>query len=130
MVSRRQGGGRQGQAATDVNDLSQRSASTGVVAMVLAQETSILLLDEPTAFLDIDHQIELLDLLADLNDQGRAIVAGGTLAQIFTADLVETLFNLSSIVMRDRVSHTTMIVPEGPPLDRSQKAVSVHRWRQ
>jgi iron complex transport system ATP-binding protein len=37
--------------------------------MALAQDTEILLLDEPTTFLDLAHQIEVLDLLADLNQQ-------------------------------------------------------------
>ncbi|MGZ3027783.1 Fe(3+) dicitrate ABC transporter ATP-binding protein FecE, partial [Pseudomonas aeruginosa] len=45
------------------------------IAMVLAQETPLLLLDEPTTYLDIVHQIELLELLAELNRQGRTIVA-------------------------------------------------------
>ena len=38
--------------------------------MALAQETDLLLLDEPTTFLDINHQVELLDLLTDLNRGG------------------------------------------------------------
>ncbi|MGV8762992.1 Fe(3+) dicitrate ABC transporter ATP-binding protein FecE, partial [Pseudomonas aeruginosa] len=45
------------------------------IAMVLAQETPLLLLAEPTTYLDIVHQIELLELLAELNRQGRTIVA-------------------------------------------------------
>ncbi|MCD4514368.1 ABC transporter ATP-binding protein, partial [Brucella pseudogrignonensis] len=69
--------------ATRVTDLSGRMVdelSGGQrqrvwIAMVLAQETPILLLDEPTTFLDIAHQIELLDLLADLNEQGRTVIA-------------------------------------------------------
>ncbi|MGO4319593.1 ABC transporter ATP-binding protein, partial [Agrobacterium sp. MCAB5] len=69
--------------ATRVTDLSDRlvdELSGGQrqriwVAMLLAQETPILLLDEPTTFLDIAHQIELLDLLADLNRHGRTVVA-------------------------------------------------------
>jgi iron complex transport system ATP-binding protein len=45
------------------------------IAMVLAQDTPLLLLDEPTTYLDIAHQYELLELLRDLNRQGRTIVA-------------------------------------------------------
>ena len=41
--------------------------------MALAQDTPILLLDEPTTYLDLAHQLEVLDLLADLNEQGRTI---------------------------------------------------------
>src|SRR5690606_29361718 len=69
-------------AATKVSDLSHRQVdelSGGQrqrvwVAMVLAQQTPLLLLDEPTTFLDITHQIELLDLLSGLNrEQGQTI---------------------------------------------------------
>ena len=133
-------------AATNVTELSNRMVdelSGGQrqrvwVAMVLAQETPILLLDEPTTFLDIAHQIELLDLLSDLNEEGRtivavlhdlnhacryathlvamkdgAIVASGKPGEIITAHLVETVFNLASIVMPDPISGTPMIVPRG-----------------
>ena len=41
--------------------------------MALAQDTPILLLDEPTTYLDLAHQLEVLDLLVDLNEQGRTI---------------------------------------------------------
>ncbi|MBB4351049.1 ABC transporter ATP-binding protein [Aliirhizobium cellulosilyticum] len=133
-------------AATGVTDFSGRlvdELSGGQrqrvwVAMVLAQETPILLLDEPTTFLDIAHQIELLDLLADLNDEGRtivavlhdlnhacryasdliamkdgAIVAQGKPTEIISTDLVETVFNLSAIVISDPVTGSPMIVPKG-----------------
>lgn len=136
----------QAMAATKVTELSGRlvdELSGGQrqrvwVAMVLAQETPILLLDEPTTFLDIAHQIELLDLLSDLNDQGRtivavlhdlnhacryashivamkdgAIVASGRPSEIITTELVEAVFNLPSMVMPDPVSGTPMIVPKG-----------------
>ncbi len=135
----------QAMAATKVTELSGRlvdELSGGQrqrvwVAMVLAQETPILLLDEPTTFLDIAHQIELLDLLSDLNDEGHtivavlhdlnhacryashlvavkdgAIVASGRPAEVVTAELVETVFNLSAMVMPDPVSGTPMIVPK------------------
>ena len=132
-------------AATNITELSGRlvdELSGGQrqrvwVAMVLAQETPILLLDEPTTFLDIAHQIELLDLLSDLNDEGRtivavlhdlnhacryashlvamkdgAIVASGGPVDIVTAELVEAVFNLPAMVMPDPVSGTPMIVPK------------------
>ncbi|AYD03645.1 iron ABC transporter ATP-binding protein (plasmid) [Neorhizobium sp. NCHU2750] len=121
-------------AATGVTDLSSRLVdehSGGQrqrvwLTIVLAQETPILLLDEPTTFLDIAHQIELLDFLADLNDEGRTIVAvlhdlnhacryashlialkdgtiaaSGEPAEIITADLVETVFNRPALVISD-----------------------------
>lgn len=133
-------------AATGVTDLSERlvdELSGGQrqrvwIAMVLAQETPILLLDEPTTFLDIAHQIELLDLLADLNAQGRtvvavlhdlnqacryasylvamkggAIVAEGSPSSIVTPALVEEVFGLPCVVIPDPVTGTPLIVPRG-----------------
>lgn len=132
--------------ATRVTDLSGRlvgELSGGQrqrvwIAMVLAQETPILLLDEPTTFLDIAHQIELMDLLADLNGQGRtivavlhdlnhacryashliamkdgAIVAEGRPSSIVTEQLVEDVFGLPSVIIPDPVSGTPLIVPKG-----------------
>ncbi|EXL01660.1 iron-dicitrate transporter ATP-binding subunit [Brucella anthropi] len=132
--------------ATRVTDLSGRlvdELSGGQrqriwIAMVLAQETPILLLDEPTTFLDIAHQIELMDLLADLNRQGRtivavlhdlnhacryashliamkdgAIVAEGKPPSIVTEKLVEDVFGLPSVIIPDPVSDTPFIVPKG-----------------
>ncbi|MHC6227463.1 ABC transporter ATP-binding protein [Pseudomonas sp. X10] len=106
------------------------------IAMVLAQDTPLLLLDEPTTYLDIAHQIELLELLAALNQQGRtivavlhdlnqacryathliamrdgAIVAEGEPGTIFTEQLVEQVFSLSSMIITDPVSGTPMVVP-------------------
>lgn len=133
-------------AATHVTDLSERlvdELSGGQrqrvwIAMVLAQETPLLLLDEPTTFLDIAHQIEMLDLLAELNAGGRTIVAvlhdlnhacryashliamkdGGIVAKgppqdVVTQQLVQAVFGLASIVIDDPVSGTPMVVPKG-----------------
>src|SRR5690606_34672719 len=119
-------------AATDVAALAHRPVdelSGGQrqrvwAAMALAQETSILLLDEPTTYLDIAHQIELLDLFARLHRQGTtvvavlhdlnhaaryathliamrdgAVVAEGAPAQVCTADLVEEVFGLPCVVI-------------------------------
>jgi len=133
--------------ATKVTDLSGRlvdELSGGQrqrvwVAMVLAQETPLLLLDEPTTFLDIAHQIELLELLRRLNrDEGKTIVAvlhdlnqacryathliamreGRVMAEgqptgIVTAELVEAVFGLPCLVIEDPISHTPLVVPRG-----------------
>lgn len=134
-------------AATNVSDLAQRSVdelSGGQrqrvwVAMVLAQQTPLLLLDEPTTWLDIAHQIELLDLFRELNQQhghtlvavlhdlnqacryadhlivmrAGAIVAQGKPAEIISAALVQQVFGMESVIVDDPVSHTPMIVPCG-----------------
>lgn len=121
-----------------VDELSGGQRQRVWVAMVLAQETPILLLDEPTTFLDIAHQIELLELLADLNAGGRtvvavlhdlnhacryashlvamrdgAILAEGRPADVVTEALVEAVFGLPCTVIDDPVSHTPLIVPLG-----------------
>jgi iron complex transport system ATP-binding protein len=121
-----------------VDELSGGQRQRVWVAMALAQETPVLLLDEPTTFLDIAYQIDLLDLLADLNAQGRTIVAvlhdlnhacryashliamkdGAVIAEgppgaIVSEQLVEAVFGLPCLVIPDPVSHTPMIVPKG-----------------
>jgi iron complex transport system ATP-binding protein len=58
-----------------VDTLSGGQKQRAWIAMALAQETDVLLLDEPTTFLDLAHQVEVLDLLWKLNrDQGRTVV--------------------------------------------------------
>jgi ABC-type cobalamin/Fe3+-siderophores transport system ATPase subunit len=137
---------RDAMAATGVTELSGRlvdelsggQRQRAWVAMVLAQETPLLLLDEPTTFLDIAHQIELMELLADLNDQGRtlvtvlhdlnqaarygthliamrdgAVVAQGPPAEIVTAELVEEVFGLPCVVVPDPVTGTPSVTPIG-----------------
>jgi iron complex transport system ATP-binding protein len=133
-------------AVTGITDLSGRlvdELSGGQrqrvwIAMVLAQQTPILLLDEPTTFLDIAHQIELLDLLADLNAEGRtvvavlhdlnhacryathliamragAVVAAGEPGTIVSERLVEDVFGLACVIVPDPVTGTPLIVPRG-----------------
>ncbi|MDM7991488.1 ABC transporter ATP-binding protein [Arthrobacter sp. zg-Y877] len=134
-------------AATDTVDLAGRNVdelSGGQrqrvwIAMALAQETDILLLDEPTTFLDVTHQIEVLDLITDLNRRsgttvaivlhdlnlaaryadhliamkdGR-IAAEGAPSDVVTEELVGTVFGLASRVIADPVSGTPMVVPLG-----------------
>ncbi|MGM3175227.1 ABC transporter ATP-binding protein [Dickeya lacustris] len=109
------------------------------IAMVLAQQTPLLLLDEPTTWLDIAHQIELLDLFRELNQQhdrtlvavlhdlnqacryadhlivmrAGAVMAQGAPADIMTPELVQAVFGMGSIIIDDPVSHTPLIVPCG-----------------
>jgi len=132
-------------ASTRVGDLAERSVdelSGGQrqrvwIAMALAQETPILLLDEPTTFLDIAHQIEVLDLCAQLHEeQGRtlvavlhdlnhacryatnlvvlkdgAIAAQGEPSRVVTAELVEHVFGLPCVVIDDPETGTPLVVP-------------------
>ncbi|MFT4187420.1 MAG: ABC transporter ATP-binding protein [Aeromicrobium sp.] len=132
-------------AATSTTDLADRTLaelSGGQrqrvwVAMALAQETDLLLLDEPTTFLDISHQVELLELLADLNrDRGTTVVmvlhdlhlacrhadhvvamqdgriaAEGAPSQVVTAELVEEVFGLACRVIPDPETGTPLVVP-------------------
>jgi iron complex transport system ATP-binding protein len=120
-----------------VQELSGGQRQRVWVAMALAQETDLLLLDEPTTFLDINHQVELLRLLRDLNRRtGRTIVvvlhdlnlacryadhvvamaeghivAEGPPGEVVTAALVEKVFGLACVVVADPVAGTPMIVP-------------------
>jgi iron complex transport system ATP-binding protein len=126
-------------AARAVDELSGGQRQRVWLAMVLAQETPIVLLDEPTTFLDIAHQIEVLDLCAELHEErghtlvavlhdlnhacryathliamsdGR-IVAQGDPAQIVDARLVERVFGLRCRVIEDPETGTPLIVPAG-----------------
>ena len=63
-------------ADQSVDTLSGGQRQRAWIAMVLAQETAIMLLDEPTTWLDISHQIDLLELLSELNrEKGYTLAA-------------------------------------------------------
>lgn len=143
-------------AATGVRDLSARAVdelSGGQrqrvwVAMALAQRTDILLLDEPTTFLDLTHQIELLELFTDLHLAGRtlvavlhdlnqaaryathmiamkdgAVVAEGPPSQVVTTEMVQDVFGLRCLVVADPVAGTPQVVPIGRDRTTRQGAV-------
>lgn len=121
-----------------VEELSGGQRQRVWIALILAQKTDILLLDEPTTWLDIAHQIELMELLARLvRDDGRTvvavlhdlnqacryaghmiamrdgrIVAEGRPADIVTA-LIEAVFDLPCIVIPDPLAGTPMVIPRG-----------------
>ncbi|WP_309103389.1 ABC transporter ATP-binding protein [Microbacterium sp.] len=134
-------------AATGITDLADRSVdelSGGQrqrvwIAMALAQETDILLLDEPTTFLDVAHQVEVLDLLTDLSvSRGTTIVmvlhdlnlaaryadelvamkdgrvhAIGAPSEVVTSGLVEEVFGMANQITTDPVSGKPMVTPIG-----------------
>jgi iron complex transport system ATP-binding protein len=132
-------------AATGITDLADRSVDElsggqrqrAWIAMAMAQGTEVLLLDEPTTYLDMAHQIDVLDLVTDLNrSEGRTIVmvlhdlnqacryadhmvamksgrivAEGDPADVVTAATVEDVFDLRCQVTTDPVSGTPLVIP-------------------
>jgi iron complex transport system ATP-binding protein len=122
-----------------VDELSGGQRQRVWIAMALAQQTDILLLDEPTTFLDLAHQVEVLDLLTDLNRErgttivmvlhdlnlaaryadhlfamcGGAIVASGEPSSVVTSDLIREVFDMDALVVPDPVSGTPIVIPRG-----------------
>jgi iron complex transport system ATP-binding protein len=131
---------------TGIRDLADRrvdSLSGGQrqrvwISMTLAQGTDLLLLDEPTTYLDLSHALDVLDLVDDLHESGRtvvmvlhdlnlavrysdhliamrdgAVVAQGRPGEVITEELLEQVFGLRSKVIDDPVSDRPLIVPIG-----------------
>lgn len=133
--------------ATGITDLALQSVDTlsggqrqrAWIAMVLAQETAIMLLDEPTTWLDISHQIDLLELLSELNrtqgytlaavlhDLNQAcryathlialrdgeIAAQGAPKEIVTPELIARIYGMRCMIIDDPVAGTPLVVPLG-----------------
>jgi iron complex transport system ATP-binding protein len=121
-----------------VDELSGGQRQRVWLAMALAQETELLLLDEPTTFLDISHQMDILDLCAQLHaEQGRTlvavlhdlnhaarygthliamrdgrVVATGSPEEVVTAERVEEIFDLPCRVMPDPETGTPLVIPK------------------
>ena len=126
-------------ADRNIDELSGGQRQRVWIAMALAQQTDILFLDEPTTYLDITYQVEILDLLTDLNKKyGTTIVmvlhdinlsaryadhifalhkgtlvAEGTPSEVITSTLIKDIFGLNSMVMADPVSESPSVVPIG-----------------
>ncbi|MDN5707316.1 MAG: ABC transporter ATP-binding protein [Corynebacterium casei] len=126
-------------ADREVDELSGGQRQRVWIAMALAQETDILLLDEPTTYLDVAHQVEILDLLSDLNErQGTTVVmvlhdlnlaaryadnliaikdgqvyAAGTVEEVFTTEMIRDVFGMANHILPDPVSGAPMMSPIG-----------------
>lgn len=123
-------------AERPVDTLSGGQRQRAWIAMTLAQDTEILLLDEPTTFLDLAHQVEVLDLLETLNVEGKTIVmvlhdlnqaaryahqlvalhqgklyAHGAPQQVLTEALVREVFGVECRIVPHPVTHAPLVVP-------------------
>lgn len=122
-----------------VDELSGGQRQRVWIAMALAQQTDLLLLDEPTTFLDVSHQVDVLDLLTELNrERGTTIVmvlhdlnlaaryadhlvavcegrlhAAGDPAEVLTAEVVQEVFGMRSRIITDPVSGKPLVLPIG-----------------
>lgn len=139
-----------GLADRTVDSLSGGQRQRAWIAMTLAQETPLILLDEPTTYLDLTHQIEVLDLLYELNVQEQrtivmvlhdinlacryadhivairdgSIKAMGRPEEIICSELMQTVFQLPCEIIPDPLYGTPMCVPHGKGLRRTQAASS------
>ncbi|MFC7679104.1 ABC transporter ATP-binding protein [Paenibacillus sp. GCM10028914] len=121
-----------------VDELSGGQRQRAWIAMTLAQDTDIILLDEPTTYLDLTHQIEILDLLFELNKQNKTIIMvlhdinlacryanhivtvrdrgvyqEGKPEEIMTTSLVKHVFDLDCQMTRDPIYGTPLCIPFG-----------------
>ena len=123
-------------ATRAVDELSGGQRQRVWIALALAQGTETILLDEPTTFLDLAHQVDILQLCRRLNADGRTVVAvlhdlnqaarcaehmivmhdgrvrtTGSPRTILTEDLIEEVFGLAAVIAPDPVAGTPMVIP-------------------
>ncbi|MFP7733557.1 ABC transporter ATP-binding protein [Priestia aryabhattai] len=122
-----------------LDELSGGQRQRAWIAMALAQGTELLLLDEPTTYLDLAHQIEVLELLRSLNQKRNCTIVmvlhdlnqaaryadhlisisngqiykEGSPAQVFTEGMIRDVFNLSSTIIQNPVDGSPLCIPTG-----------------
>lgn len=139
-------------AERPIEQLSGGQRQRAWISMVLAQGTDLLLLDEPTTYLDLAHQVDVLELVATLHrEAGRTVVmvlhdlnlaaryadrlvamdggriaAAGTPAEVLTETTLAEVFGLDAAVVPDPHAGTPLVVPRGrtPPAGRQAHAPS------
>lgn len=126
-------------ANRSIDELSGGQRQRVWIAMALAQQTDILFLDEPTTFLDIAYQVEILDLLTELNRKHKTtivmvlheinlsaryadhlfvmcdgkLVSQGEPRKIVTKELIKDVFSLDCTIVEDPVSKSPLLIPIG-----------------
>ncbi len=126
-------------ADRSISELSGGQRQRAWIATALAQDTDILFLDEPTTYLDVNYQVEILDLMADLNERKHTtivmvlhdinlsvryadylfamkegkIIKEGTPEDVISEALIEEVFGLKSKVIKDPVSSAPYAIPVG-----------------
>ncbi|WP_135382060.1 Fe(3+) dicitrate ABC transporter ATP-binding protein FecE [Vibrio tasmaniensis] len=118
-----------------IESLSGGQRQRAWIAMIIAQDTDVVMLDEPTTYLDMSHQVELMNLMQQMNDKGKTVVvvlhdlnqasrycdylivlergglvAEGTPDEVMTETLLNDVFDLKASVFRDPISNTPMCV--------------------